>query len=443
VLLSPKQRLSIRQATNRINLWHGSIRSGKTFASMLAWLDFVANAPPGALLMVGKTKETLERNVLDVLMAPDMWAPHPSPVRHTRGSNVATIFGRLVYIVGANDAKAEGRIRGLTLIGAYVDEASLLPSHGYWLQLLGRLSLPGARLFATTNPDTPMHWLKKEVIDRAGELALSAWHFVLDDNPSLTEVYKAQIRAENVGVWFKRFILGLWVLAEGAIFDMFEPEVGGRHVVADVPRDAAGRPAMDRWTLAIDYGTTNPFVALLMGRGIDETGTGRLYVAREWRHDSRAARRQLTDSEYSAALRTWVDGLPADLGGPVDIERMIVDPSAASFSAQLWRDGWHGVRGAENAVADGIRATSSLLAADRLRIVGGPATTATTKGTGCDGLIAEKSGYVWDPKAAERGIEQPLKVADHGPDAERYGVMGTRRIWRHWLSVDLPEAAAA
>lgn len=406
--LSDKQRRSIAEATARLNLWHGSVRSGKTISSILAWLHFVATAPAGPLLMVGKTKETLERNVIDVMV--DLFGGlGDRAIQHTRGANTAVIFGRLVHIVGANDAKAESRIRGITLVGAYVDEASLLPE-GFWAMLLSRLSVPGARLFGTTNPDSPNHWLKRNFIDRAHQLDLRLWHFTLDDNPALDAGYVQAIKAEYTGLWYQRFILGLWVLAEGAIYDTFNPLPDGEHVVRRLPR-------IDRWWLGIDYGTTNPFVALLIGQGVDD----RLYVAREWRWDSKQQRRQMTDAQYSAALRTWLTDPATEQLLP--FERIFVDPSAASFIAQLWQDGWEGVTGANNTVDDGIRSVSSLLSAGRLRIH-----------ESCVGLIAEKASYVWDPKASAKGEDRPLKVDDHGPDAERYAVMGLRRVWRHWLA---------
>jgi PBSX family phage terminase large subunit len=431
--LPPKAAASVHLAQARTNLWEGSVRSGKTIASLLAWLLYVRTGPAGNLAMIGKTERTLKRNVIDPLV--EMLGERRC--KHNRGEGEIRLLGRRIYTAGANDARSEDKIRGLTLAGAYVDEASLVPE-AFWSMLLTRLSVEGAQLFATSNPDNPHHWLMRDYLRRAavhldhdgtvrqlnGGLDLARFSFRIADNPTLSPAYVAALSAEFTGLWRKRFVEGLWVLAEGAIYDTFEPEPGGAHVVTGLPR-------LDRLTLSVDYGTTNPFVALLIGRGVDETGTERLYVAREWRHDSKAAHRQMTDAEYSAALREWVDGLPAELGQPVDLERMIVDPSAASFIAQLWRDGWGGVRGADNAVADGIRATSSLLAG-RLKVH-----------ESCAGLIGEMSGYVWDSKAAEGGVEKPIKLDDHGPDALRYGVMGTRRIWRHWLSVDLPEAAAA
>lgn len=404
--LSDRQADSIVGSTARINVWHGAVRSGKTISSIVRWLDFVARAPQGKLLMVGKTKDTLERNVIDPMteMFGDLGS---SAVVHTRGANTAVILGRLVHLVGANDKKAEGRIRGMTLIGAYVDEASLLPD-GFWQMLLTRLSLPGAKLFATTNPDNPAHWLKRDYLDRASELDLAAWHFGLDDNPALDPQYVAQLKAENVGLFYKRFVEGLWVQAEGAIYETFDPDL---HVVDLLPQ-------MAQWLcVAVDYGTVNPFAGLLIGQGTD----GRLYAAREHRHDSRAARRQKTDADYSQDLHDALEQWRQDPGltRPVDPTWMVVDPSAASFMVQLHRDGWTGVNGGPNAVVDGIRLVASALASDRLRVH-----------RSCTGLIDEFPGYVWDPEAAKQGRDEPVKADDHSLDSLRYGLMATEHIWR-------------
>lgn len=432
VPLVGKQRSSVELATARLNVWDGSVRSSKTISSLIAWLLYVRTGPAGNLLMVGRTERTLKRNVIDPLV--EMLGERRC--RYVAGSGELWLLGRRVYIAGANDERAQEKIRGLTLVGAYVDEASTLPE-SFWAMLLTRLSIEGARLFATTNPDSPNHWLKRDYLDRArlwlrhdgrvetdgrdDRLDLARFSFQLADNPTLSAKYVADLAKEFTGLWRLRFIQGLWVLAEGAIYDGFDPTVGGRHVVAELP-------AVERWWLGVDYGTTNPFVALLVGVGVDE----RLYVAREWRWDSRRERRQLTDAHYSASVRYWLDslgrprveGAAAELAGADQPDRLFVDPSAASFIVQLYGDGWAGVHGADNAVADGIRSVASLLGVGRLRIH-----------QSCGGLVDEMIGYVWDPKASEDGVDKPVKVNDHGPDALRYAVMGTRRVWRNWLAV--------
>ncbi|ARB11423.1 terminase [Streptomyces phage ToastyFinz] len=401
--LSRKQLRSIGQATARINLWHGSVRSGKTIASLLAFVIAVATAgPSGLIIVVGRSLQTIERNVLEPLQDAALFGPLARHVVHTRGATTATILGRTVHLIGAADARAEGRLRGLTAQLAYVDEATLLPE-GFWTQLLARLSVPGARLYATTNPDSPRHWLKVGYLDRIAELDMRAWHFKLADNPSLSAEYVASLAAEYTGLWRRRMIEGAWCVAEGAIYSEWDE---ARHVVDELP-------TIRRHWLGIDYGTTNPFSAILLGLGVDD----RLYVCAEWRFDSRTAHRSMTDAQYSAAVRAWL----ADQG--VEPEWTFVDPSAKSYSTQLWQDGHPGLARADNTVADGIRSVAALLAAGRLYVH-----------RSCDGLLGELPGYSWDAKATERGEDAPLKIDDHSCDALRYAVHSTSHEWRHLLT---------
>ncbi|CAM2786413.1 MULTISPECIES: PBSX family phage terminase large subunit [Streptomyces] len=410
--LSRKQLRSIGQARARINLWHGSVRSGKTIASLLAFVIAVATAGPSGLIIIcGRSLQTIERNCLDPLQDAALFGPLARHVVHTRGATTATILGRTVHLIGAADARAEGRLRGLTAQLAYVDEATLMPE-GFWTQLLARLSAPGARLFATTNPDSPRHWLKKGYLDRSTELDMRAWHFKLRDNPSLSAAYVDALAAEYVGLWRRRMIDGAWVVAEGAIYDMWDED---RHVVDELP-------SMRRHWVGLDYGTTNPFAALLLGEGVDD----RLYVCAEWRHDSRATHRSMTDAQYSTAVRDWLGELGA---AP---EWTFIDPSAASFITQLWADGHPGIARAVNDVSDGIRSVAALLAAGRLLVH-----------RSCEGLLDELPGYSWDPKATEVGEDKPLKVDDHSVDALRYVIHSTAHEWRHLLTTHRPEEAAA
>ncbi|MCY0923240.1 PBSX family phage terminase large subunit [Streptomyces sp. H27-G5] len=401
--LSDKQVRSIREATARICLWHGSVRSGKTIASLLAFLLAVRRAPAsGLILIVGRSLQTIERNCLEPLADPALFGPAAAEVRHTRGATTAVILGRVVHLVGASDARAEGRLRGLTASLAYCDEVTLLPE-GFFVQLLARLSVPGARLLGTTNPDSPRHWLKVNYLDRQAELDLASWHFRLADNPSLSPAYVAALAAEYSGLWRRRMIDGAWVIAEGSVFDMYDEQ---RHVVTELP------PMRRYWT-GVDYGTVNPFAALLLGLGDD----GRLYVTSEWRHDSRARHRQLTDAQYSKAVRAWL------AEQDVEAEWTFVDPSASSFSTQLWADGHPGVTRAKNDVLDGIRSVATALDAGLLFIH-----------ESCEGLLAELPEYVWSDEAAARGEDRPVKLNDHSVDALRYVVHSTAHEWRGLLT---------
>lgn len=388
--LSAKQRAAWwALADSHLVILEGAVRSGKSVAADHAFVDFAVHGPPGNLLLVGRTQDTAIRNIIHPLT--DVFG---EAVRFNRGNRELRIHGRRVYVVGANDERAQEKIRGLTLVGAYVDESSTVPE-SFWTMLRTRLSAEGARMIATTNPDAPLHWLKRDWLDRAEALGIARFSFRLEDNPYLPPAYVEAVKREFVGLWYRRFIEGEWVAAEGAVYDMFDHDA---HLADELP-------AISRWWLAIDYGTATVTHALLAGLGVDD----RLHVVREWRWDAKETHKQLTDAEYSERLREWVhsgadgaftvNGKPA----PVPIDRAVVDPSAVSFNAQLRRDGWVVPREAENDVLDGIRYTATLLSSGRLRIH-----------RSCEHLTRELAGYVWDAKAQERGVDAPVKADDHG-----------------------------
>jgi PBSX family phage terminase large subunit len=429
-----KQLTSYELADARLNIWEGSVRSSKTVSSLVRWLRFVRDVPPGNLMLVGKTERTLKRNIIDPLT--EMLGA--KRCRYAGGSGELWLLGRRIYIVGANDERAQEKIRGISLIGVYCDEISTWPE-SFWSMLLSRLSEEGAKLFGTSNPDSPAHWLKAKFLDRAGlwldhagnvlrtagdgALDLARFSFRLADNPHLPAAYIRSLELEYTGLWRKRFILGLWVAAEGAIYDMWDPDL----MVVDII------PPITNWLCAaIDYGTSNPLHAVLLGIGADRC----LYAVAEYRHDSRRAHRQFTDAEYSQAIRAWLQQVPIPatrrpdgswLQG-VQPHYVIVDPSAASFRVQLHRDGMNPVLGS-NEVLDGIRTVSSLLATGNLKI-----------SRDCPELIAELPGYSWDDKAAKAGEDKPVKLNDHGVDALRYGCMTTRGIWQSQIRLTVPAA---
>jgi len=403
--LSPKQLLSLKESDGRINVWEGSVRSGKTIASLLRWLMYVnTSRQRGELLVVSRTRASAARNVFSPLQDPSLFGSIARAVHYTPGADTATILGRKVWVLGSSDIRSENVLRGLTCAGAYVDEITLL-REDFWTQLLNRL-WESAKLFGTTNPDNPAHWLKLKFLDRLNELPdWRSWHFLLDDNPALSEERKAAIRRENTGLFYKRNVLGLWVPAEGAVFESWEPS---RHVV---PYDES--PLMQQLlALGIDYGATNPTAAILLGLGVD----GRLWALDEWR---RSRRRD------AGASRTTIDEVVQDMQAWLGdrVPRFVpVDPSAAELKIQLARAGVRGVMDADNEVVYGVRILASLLTADKLRVT-----------DRCPGLITEMPGYSWDDKAAEKGLDKPMKQADHSIDGLRYGAISTETLWRPYI----------
>lgn len=415
--LSPKQLLSVREADAKVNIWHGAIRSGKTIGSLIRWLIFVSTASTsGALVIVGRTRDSAWRNVVTPLQDPAITGPAAALIVGNYGAPTVSILGRRVFVMGANDVKAELTLRGLTVAGAYVDEITTLPE-GFFTQLLGRMSLPGSKLFGTTNPDNPAHWLKRKFLDRLDVLAhWRVWHFVMDDNPSLTAEYVAQKKAEFTGLWYRRFILGEWVAGEGAVYDVWDPDA---HVV-----EWPYLPPMSRYLAAgVDYGTTNATAAVLLG--VTAERRPRLALVDEWRYDPPTEAARWTDGQLSEGLRAWLRGMhqPPKHGPGPRVEWVMVDPAAASFKVQLRADGLPNVTDADNDVTYGIRTVGTLLA-DRDLIVADR----------CKHLIREIPGYSWDPKATEKGEDKPIKVADHSLDAARYAVASTETVWRPMLA---------
>lgn len=424
-----KQRESVRRSTAAGNLWEGAVRSSKTVCSLIRWLEYLIDGPRGELAMIGKTERTLKRNVID----PIIGMVGPRRAKLSAGSGEASILGRRIYLCGANDVGAVNKIAGMTLAGWYGDEIPRWPEDVFSMART-RASIDGAQWFGTGNPEAKNHWLNRDfiqraryaiqrdgsVIERFGDDAIdmNVFSFVIDDNPSLNPAFVERLKREYTGVFYKRNILGEWCMAEGAIFAEWDAD---RNVM---PRQ--NMPMMREWlSVGVDYGTSNPFHAGMLGIGPDPRDGGeRLYLTDEYRWDSRKERRQLSDVEYSAGLRQWLadikpTGVSGDLRGVMP-GVVAVDPSAASFRVQCYRDGLPTVA-ADNEVTDSIRVAGSLIAAGKIVVA-----------EEMPALIDEIPGYVWDSKAAKLEIEQPLKIGDHGIDAcLRYAPYSTRHVWHH------------
>lgn len=257
-------------------------------------------------------------------------------------------------------------------------------------QALARCSVDGAKLWFNCNPENPLHWFRQEWILKIKERNALYLHFLMDDNPGLSEETRRRYHSMYSGVFYQRYILGLWVMSEGLIYDMFD---WTENVYRKLP---AGVPYKAQRYIACDYGTTNPCVFL----EIFDDGE-RIWVEREYRWDSRKEQRQKTDQEYA-------DDFMAFQGE--ETATVLVDPSAASFIVALRQRGVY-VMEADNDVLDGIRKTGVLFLRRELIV-----------NEGCQGLLDELGTYLWDEKAALRGEEKPVKQQDHGPDALRYFV---------------------
>lgn len=391
---TPKQRELLRlwqtNKLNRINLLSGSVRSGKTWISLVLWAFWVATMPKEKnYLMTAKSLTTLKRNVLDLLTE----LVGEKNFTFSIAQKQALLFGRKIYLEGANDARAESKIRGMTLQGAYCDELTLY-GEDFFTMMLSRLSEPNAKLFATTNPDSPMHWLNKQYIERRHKLSMMLMTFLIDDNTFLDPSYVEELKKEYVGVFYDRFIKGEWVLAEGRVYPGFS-EID--NVTEDIPEGGT-------YYISIDYGTLNPFSA-----GLWCVSDGKAVRIKEYYHSGRDTKRQLTDEEYHAELEKLIQYTDSEgVLQEYEIDRVVIDPSAASFIACMRRHGKFRVKHAVNTVIDGIRNVTSMLNSQRLFIH-----------SSCKDSIKEFGLYSWDDKAQE---DKVIKENDHAMDDIRYFV---------------------
>lgn len=382
--LSQKQIESFQNSNSRLNIFEGPVRAGKSFIALLRWLEFCRNGPEGPLIICGRTDKTIKRNIINPLQ--DLVG---SAVRYSIGKGEVQLYNRLMYVVGANDERAAAKIQGSEFAGALIDELSLMPEN-FFKMLLSRLSIKGAKLFGSTNPDSPYCWLKKDFIDRRNELDCAVFSFSLDDNPSLDEEYKTQLRREYRGLWYKRYIEGLWVQAEGAVYDFFNED---DHVIDYPPGPAT------QYYVGIDYGTQNPCVFLLFGYNAGLYPN--IWCEREYYYDARAKMRQKSDYEYVQDLTAFLDGIRP--------EAIYIDPSASSLKVEMRRQGIRNVRDAINDVLPGIRFQGQLLSNGTYKVC-----------KRCVETIKEYASYVWDEKASLTGDERPIKKFDHCVDAQRY-----------------------
>lgn len=396
----------------------GAIRSGKTVSMSLSFAMWAMSTFNGQnFAMCGKTIGSFRRNVLFWLKL--MLKSRGYSVIDRRADNLIIIrkgdTENYFYIFGGKDERSQDLIQGITLAGVFFDEVALMPE-SFVNQVTGRCSVEGSKFWFNCNPDGPYHWFKVNWIDKStgylgkerveqirkkaaeegkdpGLKEILYLHFTMDDNLSLSEEIKARYRSMYIGVFFKRYILGLWAAAEGVIYDMFDPEKHVKNIKEFFQILVNG----NRY-VSCDYGTQNATVFLLWNKGID----GKWYCIREYYYSGRDKGKQKTDAEYADDLKKWLDG--------TRIKAMIVDPSAASFIVELRKRGYKVIK-ANNDVLDGIRLVGMLLNLEMLIF-----------SSSCTETIKEFASYIWDEKAAEHGEDKPVKQHDHGCDAVRYFV---------------------
>lgn len=371
----------------------GAVRSGKTLCMGLSFFSWAMCCFHGRqFALCGKSADALRRNLLYELVP--ILRRLGFVCEEKRSQRLLTVrFGgheNRFLIFGGYDESSAAHIQGLTLAGVLFDEAALMP-RSFVEQACARCSVPGSRLWFNCNPQGPGHWFYREWIAKAEEKRALRLHFRMQDNPGLTPRVRERYERAYSGVFYRRFVLGEWVAAEGRIYDFYDPLT-----------DAVPAPPgpVTRWRISVDYGTVNPTSMGLWG-----LCDGVWYRVDERYYDSRAAGRQKTDAEYAAML--------AELAAARPIERVIVDPSAASFVETLRRAGWR-VRRADNSVGDGIRVTAELLRRRSLVLC-----------TPCADCLREIADYRWEGDG-----DRPHKENDHAMDELRYFAMDVQQALR-------------
>lgn len=389
-----------------INILQGSVRSSKTWAmipKILQLCVYQTSAPGAHRVLFGVTKQTVYNNVLSDLFS----ILGTRNYNYNRQTGEVTLCGYKWLVIGAKDEGSEKYVRGLTVSVASGDELTLIPE-SFTMMLLNRLSPEGSRFYATTNPDNPFHYVKTKIMDNVDwNRSKSVWsqHFTLNDNPNLPDEYKQRVLSGYKGMFKLRYIDGLWVGAEGAIYKDCWSE--------DLLYDDATRPPhlleigghAERY-VPMDYGTAHRHVYL------DVIDDGKTYwVEREWIWDSEEHQQQKTDSQYADDLEEFLKLAPD--------AQVIIPPECASFDAELSMRGiWK--MDADNDVTDGIRISSVLMSRKMVRF----------HKHNCPETIARLQTYHWDKKKAERGVEEPVKKRDDEADAFRYFAKTKVPSWR-------------
>lgn len=399
--LSPKQKLVLKWAhltkfkNRKAIICDGSVRSGKTVSMILGFVHWAMRFFDGKNFGIcGKTISSTERNIiLPLLNMPDITDYYS--LQYIRGENKRIVIRsgshtNTFFIFGGKDESSYTLVQGITLSGVLFDEVALMPKSFVDQAVARTLSEPEARYWFNCNPESAEHWFYKEWICNTRQKKALHLHFTMQDNPILSPEQIADAERLYTGVFYNRYIKGLWCVAEGLIYPMFDKAV---HVTHHPELQPGGD-----YYISCDYGTLNPTSAGLWYLQPD----GHAIRLREYYYDGRKTKTPRTDEEHYKAL----EQLAGDVAGKV--RAVIVDPSAASFIECIRRHGLFRVWQADNSVLNGIRDTSSLLQMQYLHIC-----------DNCTDIIREFSLYRWDESATE---DRPIKENDHAMDDMRYFV---------------------
>lgn len=404
-LFSEKALDFIANSNAWINIAHGSVRSSKTVNCNVRWLHYILQSPHSEFLMSGKTSKTLERNVIK----PFRKMLNNEGLRHdySRYTQELTVEDKTIYCMGFNDEEAVDVIAGMTVGGWYADEIARCPKSAVEMAI-SRCSLDGALMFWNTNPDSPYHYIYKNYINNS-ELkeagTVKTWRFLLEDNPNLSPSYVEELKRVNSKseVFYKRNILGQWVIAEGAIYDMFNEKT---HVFKTPPE-------IHEINICCDYGVSTVTTFGVMGIHKDELRGNSYYLLEETYYDKEDMGVAQSDSERVDDIvrlqnkyhltRPSTIYLPHDASSLKTAcekdERIVM--RVDTYTPDTYKD--------IQTIADLFKNERFFLHED------------------CVNSISQAQTYCWDIKASQKGEDKPLKIDDHCPDMWRGGILGHRQ----------------
>ena len=402
--LTAKQAEYIKNANHRWNIACGAVRSGKSHCQISYCIPYriiERKDKKGLKVILGATRANIERNILQPMR--DIYGDFIATSINSQ--NISKILGEKVYCIGADNIRQVAKIRGSEIAYCAIDEATDINKEVFEM-LKSRLSLPWSCCDATTNPAGPNHWFKKFIDSADRGVDIYCQNYTIYDNPFLPKEYVHALEAEYAGsVWFDRYILGMWTLAEGLIFPKFNEAL--------YAEEFEGRA--DEYCISVDYGTSNPFAAILWERrGSTWYGVDEIY------YSGRDTGEQVPDDDYIKMLEDLIEPIKPLLahfrksiwGGDeyvIGEIPVIIDPSAASMIALLTRSERFVPVGADNSVLEGIRNTNTAIKRGLIKIH-----------TRCKNWVEEAQSYVWDERCEE---DTPVKAFDHLMDATRYFVM--------------------
>ncbi len=394
-MISPQQKKILAFPYSKYDaiICDGAVRSGKTSIMMWAFVRWAMENFSGQRFGIcGKTVDSCSKNIIVPFTAMTL-AKEKYTMRWRRSEKILEVrrgtTTNWFEVFGGKDESSAALIQGRTLAGVLLDEVALMP-RSFVEQALARCSVDGNKKWFSCNPESPQHWFYLEWIKKHDKRNALYLHFTMRDNPGLTEKVIEQYESMFSGVFYDRFIRGLWVVAEGLVYPMFDE----RNITDEVPESG-------EYYMSCDYGTLNPFSAGLW------CWNGKVATrVREYYYSGRDERSNKTDEEYYIELEK--------LAGDLPVKSVVIDPSAASFIEVIRRHKRFRVQKAVNDVIPGIATTARYIQDGTIKVY-----------RSCKDAIREFGLYRWDEKSTE---DKPIKENDHAMDDIRYFTM---TILRH------------